>query len=299
MIIRIFFVFLVLSFALPVAAGQASAEQAPPADVVQAVQKPNTQSEMTAEEFQTLIERRRSELEGKLRVDQVLLNGTSEKGVEIEISYRIVGVEGYAAHPKTTFIADEASNTLIPLTILHKLFKPLPVEEAEKMPPATLILRDKAGVIKPGLPVTVVVAGYVQKHLIPVAGPDYDPQALVTTKPGERNPPAEADAKLTVHTIRTVAEGHMLKVSYSSEGITKLDTAGDQTYIENPETGEKHPVVKVPSIGVPASKDIEGMAVSYLLIDNAGEKIKPGQQVNIVVSGVRAERITVVNEARK
>lgn len=296
---RIFCGCLALFIALPVAADEKSAEQVPPADAAQAGETSKPQSRFSPEELKAAIERRRAELEGKLKVEQVLLKDTDEKGTEIEISYRIVDVEGYAAHPKTTFIADEASSTMIPLTKLHKLFTPLPAEEAAKIPTAKLTLWDSKGTIKPGQPVTVVVAGYGQKHLIPVAGPDYDPESIATVGTARPNPAASSDAELTVYEIRTVANGHMLKVTYNSEGIENLDTAADRTYIENPETGQKHPLVKVPRIGVLAPKDIEGMNISYLVIDNAGEKIKPGQQVNVVVSGVRAENITVFEEERK
>ena len=54
-----------------------------------------------------------------------------EKGVEIEVSYRIVDADGYAAHPKTTFVADESSGKMVLLTKLAKLFNPLPAAEAE------------------------------------------------------------------------------------------------------------------------------------------------------------------------
>ena len=242
----------------------------------------------------TVLERRRAELEGKLKVEQVLLKGADEKGIEIEISYRIVDVDDYAAHPKTTFIADEASGKLVPLSKLHKLFTPLPAEAADKVPPATLTLWDKQGVIKPGQPVTVVVAGYGQKHLIPEAGSDYalDTVATATTPAGK--PLATSDAVLTVHEIKAVAQGHLLKVRYSSQGIEALDPAEDQTYVENPETGDRHPIAKVPRIGALAPKDIEGVASTYMVIDNAGERIKPGQRVHVVVSGVRAESILVI-----
>ena len=244
-----------------------------------------------------MYERRRAELEGKLRVEQVLLKGTGEKGVEIEISYRIVDVEGYAAHPKTTFIADETAGKMVPMTKLAKLFNPLPAEEAMKLPPANLTIWDKQGIIKPGQPVTVVVAGYGQKHLIPIAGPGYDPKAVASVKTPKRNPDlAAADAELYVYEIKAVADGHLLKVRYSSKGIKELDAAEDMTFIENPETGKRHPIAKVPRIGALAPKDIEGLAGSYMVIDNAGARIKPGQRVHVVVSGVRAENILVVGE---
>ena len=299
MFVRQFFALLVISMALPAAAGEAES-RASAATAEDTVEAARPASKADAGDQRKLIERRRAELEGKLKVEQVLLKGTGEKGVEIEIAYRIVDVDSYAAHPKTTFIADEASSALIPLTKLHKLFEPLPAAEAEKLPPARLTLWDSKGVIKPGQPVTVVVAGYGQRHLIPVAAPDFDPEAIATVTTGKhKSSQAEADAELKVHEVRPVADGHMLKVRYSSQGIRALDTAANQTYIENPETGERHPLVKVPRIGVLAPKDIEGKVSNYMVIDNAGERIKPGQKVNVVVSGVRAENITVVEEGKE
>ena len=253
-------------------------------------------SERQPGKVQTPAERQRARLEGKLRVEQVLLKGTGEKGVEIEVRYRIVDVTGYATHPKTTFVADEASGRLVPMTMLHKLFDPLPAAEAEKVPPASLTIWDKAGLIRPGEPVTVVVAGYGQKHLIPEAGPGYDPEAVAVAKVHERNPLAAPDAMLTVHEVKAVANGHLLNVRYSATGIKELDPAGDQTYVENPQTGVRHPVARVPRIGMLAPKEIEGLVGTYMIIDNAGAQIKPGQQVHVVVSGVRAENIPVVGE---
>jgi hypothetical protein len=297
MLSRLLFSSVLFSIVLSAAAaetpgGESSSASTPPA--AGATAQP-TQRQL--EQQRAMYERRRAELEGKLKVEQVLLKGAGEKGVEIEISYRIVDAEGYAAHPKTTFIADETAANVIPLTKLAKLFNPLPAEEAMKLPPATLTIWDKQGIIKPGQPVTVVVAGYGQKHLIPVAGPGYDPKAVAGVKTQKRNPElAAADAKLSVYEIKAVADGHLLKVRYSSHGIKELDAAEDMTYIENPETGKRHPVAKVPRIGALAPKDIENVAGTYMVIDNAGVAIKPGQRVNVVVSGVKAENILVVEE---
>jgi len=287
---------MVFSIVLP-AAAELSADQASPEPSPQATGSAAQPSPQLSEQQKARYERQRAELEGKLRVEQVLLKGTGEKGVEIEISYRIVDVEGYAAHPKTTFIADEASSKLVPMTRLAKLFTPLPADEAEKQPPASLTIWDKEGVIKPGQPVTVVVAGYGQKHLIPVAGPDYDPEAVATLSITRPNPKLVApDAELMVSRVMVIADGHLIRVNYSSKGIKQLDASPDQTYVENPQTGDRHPIAKVPRIGALAPKDIEGKAGTYMVIDNAGERIKPGQKVHVVVSGVRAENVPVVGE---
>jgi len=287
---------MMISVALPVFAEQ-SAEQASPATAPESAETVKQPSQQQIEQAKARYEKKRAELEGKLRVEQVLLKGTGEKGVEIEISYRIVDVEGYAAHPKTTFIADEASSKLVPMTKLAKLFTPLPADEAEKQPPASLTIWDKEGVIKPGQPATVVVAGYGQKHLIPVAGPDYDPEAIATLSITRPNPKLVApDAKLMVSAVKVIADGHLIRVNYSSKGIKELDASPEQTYVENPETGDRHPIAKVPRIGALAPRDIEGKAGAYMVIDNAGEKIKPGQKVHVVVSGVRAENVPVSGE---
>ena len=296
MFVKLFSTCLVFSIILPCANEVYAAEQSPAA-TPQAAEPATRPSQGPTSEREIVLDRRRAELEGKLRVEQVLLKGTGENGVEIEISYRIVDVEGYAAHPKTTFIADEASSKLVPMTKLAKLFTPLPADEAEKLPPASLTIWDKEGVIKPGQPVTVVVAGYGQKHLIPVAGTDYDPEAVATLSITRPNPKLVApDAELMVSQVKVIADGHLIRVNYSSKGIKELDASPEQTYVENPQTGKRHPIAKVPRIGALAPKDIEGKVGTYMVIDNAGEAIKPGQEVHVVVSGVRAENVPVVAE---
>ncbi len=297
MIIRTFIACLACLIALPVVAlDNVSPEQENPITAIPSGKTVDKPTAVQVEKAKKMYARRRAELENKLKVEQVLLGRTGEKGVEIEVTYRIIDAEGYAAHPKTTFVADEASSKLVPLTKLHKLFTPMPAVEANKLPPASLTLWDKHGVIKPGQPVTVVVAGYGQKHVLPEAGPDYGPAMTVAAAVQERSALASPDAVLDVHEIKTVAQGHLLKVSYSSKGIKALDPSDNQTYVENPETGNRHPVAKVPRIGALAPKDIEGVAGTYMVIDNAGESIKPGQHVNVVVSGVKAENILVVGE---
>ena len=287
---------LIFFVTLPVFAGQ-SAEQASPAIPPETAETAKQPSQQQIEQEKARYERKRAELEGKLRVEQVLLKGTGEKGVEIEVSYRIVDTEGYAAHPKTTFVADETSKTMVPMTKLHKLFNPQPAAEAEKLPPATLTIWDKQGVIKPGQPVTVVVAGYGQKHLVPVAGPDYDPEAVATLSITRPNPKLVAPgAEIMVSEVKVIAGGHLIRVNYSSKGVKELDASPEQSYVENPETGKRHPIAKVPRIGALAPKDIEGKAGTYMVIDNAGEAIKPGQKVHVVVSGVRAENVPVTGE---
>ena len=287
---------MLFSVALPVFAEQ-STEKASAATAPEPAETVKQPSQQQIEQAKARYERQRAKLEGKLRVEQVLLKGTGEKGVEIEISYRIVDVDGYAAHPKTTFIADESSSKLVPMTKLHQLFNPLPAEEAEKQPASSLTIWDKEGVIKPGQPVTVVVAGYGQKHLIPVAGTDYDPEAIATLSITRSNPKLVApDAELMVSQVMVIADGHLIRVNYSSKGIKELEASPEQTYVENPETGERHPIAKVPRIGALAPKDIENKVGTYMVIDNAGERIKPGQKVHVVVSGVRAENVPVTGE---
>ena len=211
--------------------------------------------------------------------------------------YRIVDVQGYAAHPKATFVADETSQSLVPLRKLQRLFTPAPAEQAAKMPAATLTFWDKDGVIRPGQPVTVVVAGYGQKHVIPEAGPGYDPETESAAKPAiVPSALAAPDAVLVVHEAKVVGGGHLLNVRFSSRGIKALDTDQDQTYVENPETGEHHPLVRVPRIGTLAPKELEKLRSSYMVIDNAGHRIKGGQRINVVVSGVHHDNVLVTEE---
>ena len=239
----------------------------------------------------------RAALENKLQVEQVLVKGRGKKGVEIEVRYRIVDVEGYAAHPKITFVADETSETLVALGKLQRLFTPAPAEEAVKMPAAVLTFWDKEGVIRPGQPVTVVVAGYGQKHVTPQAGPGYDPQEAAAAMPATAPSPLTAPgATLVVHEAKVVAGGHLLKVRFSTRGVKALDTDPDQSYVENPETGKRYSIVRVPRIGLLAPKELEKLKSSYMVIDNAGNRIKGGQRINVVVSGVRHDNVLVTEE---
>jgi len=237
----------------------------------------------------------REALENKLHVEMVAVKGTTEQGVEIEVRYRIVDVDGYAASPKTSFVADEASATLVPLRRLQKLFTPLPAAEAEKAPAATLTFWDKEGVIKPGRPVTVVVAGYGQKHVIPLAGPGYKTDTAAT-EAAATSPLAAPDATLHVSKAKVTGAGHMLRIDFTTTGIKRLDPRIDLTYVENPETGERHRIVEVPRLGLLAPLELEGHRASYMVIDNAGKRIQPGQKVNVVVSGVRQEGVLVTGE---
>ena len=239
----------------------------------------------------------RAALENKLQVEQVVVKGRGEKGVQIEVRYRIVDVEGYAAHPKVTFVADETSKTLVALSKLQKLFTPAPAEQALKMPAAVLTFWDKKGVIRPGQPVTVVVAGYGQIHVIPEAGSGYDPQATTAAMPATKSSQLAApNATLVVHEAKVVAGGHLLNVRFSTRSVKALDPDPDQTYVENPETGQKHPIVKVPRIGTLAPKELEKIKSSFMVIDNAGHRIKGGQRINVVVSGVRTDNVLVTEE---
>ncbi len=239
----------------------------------------------------------RSKLENKLQVEQVLVKGRGKKGVEIEVRYRIVDVEGYAAHPRISFVADESSQTMVALSNLQKLFAPAPAEEAAQVPAAVLTFWDKDGVIRPGLPVTVVVAGYGQKHLIPQAGPGYDPQATTAAMPATKpSQLAAPDATLVVHEAKVVAAGHLLRVDFSASGLKKLDPDPDWTYVENPETGKRYAIVKVPRIGTLATRELEKPGTTYMVMDNAGHQIKGGQRINVVVSGVRQNNVLVTEE---
>jgi hypothetical protein len=242
------------------------------------------------------VDPRRAALEGKLKVEQLVLKRAGDKGVEIEVRYRIVDVERYAAHPMITFVADEASGKLVPLTSLQRLFVPAPAKEAGNRPLASLTFWDKEGVIRPGQPVTVVVAGYGQKHLMPVAGPEYDPDAGAKRQAPREEDLSAPDATLTVYEVKVVGQGQLLNVRFSSEGIKRLDPAAQQTYVENPETGRRHPIAQLPDVGVMAQFDRKTGGSSYMMVDNSGARIKPGQRVHVVVSGVRRENVPVTGE---
>lgn len=241
-----------------------------------------------------------AELRDKLKVERVLVKGPGEKGIEIEVSYRIVDTENYASNPKTCFVADEESGKLVPLTKLAVLFSPAPAAEAMQQPPATLTLWDSEGTIRPGKPVTVVIAGFGQRHVVPEAGPGYDESVYHGT--GIHTfvkPQAAADAELKILLAKVVADGHMLHVDYSSKGMDRLNADPVFTYVEESATGRRHPIVRVPRLGVLAPKDLKENPVSYMVIDNAGHVIKGGDTIAVSVNGIRREGVVVAPEAAK
>ena len=65
------------------------------------------------------------------------------------------------------------------------------------------------------------------------------------------------------------------------------------TYVEIPSTGEKLFVLGVARIGTLATKDAGPGKTSFLLIQNPDRKIKPGDRIDVVIAGIRAENVLV------
>jgi hypothetical protein len=232
--------------------------------------------------------------EGRLVVERVLVKGANEDGVEIEVHYRLIDVEQLPGHPsKTTLIMDEESQQGVMLGKLQALASPVSEDEAEETPAATLIFRDDRGVIRPGRPVSVAVAGLVHKHVVPEAGPGYSEDALERTRARsevellETYPP---DATLEIYEAKLTGAGSLLQVRFKTEGIMELSADAKHTYVLDPETGERFHILRVPRIGLMAPKRLgEYEAGSYMVVRNPDGKIKQGQRITVVVEGLRRD----------
>lgn len=233
-----------------------------------------------------------------LVVDGVTLKGVGAEGVEVELRYWLVDVEELPGHPsKTTLIMDEETNEGVMLRKLQPIASAVSPADLDTVPPATLTFWDGRGVIRPGRPVSIAVAGLVVKHVVPQAGPDYQGSDLGETRrqlDSEARERLPEDATLEVLEAKLGGEGGLLHVWFRTTGVDALAADGKYTYVLDPETGERFDILRVPRLGLMAPKHLsEYEAGSYLVIRVPGDKIKPGQKITVVVEGLRQDNVMV------
>lgn len=251
-----------------------------------------------------------------LNIERLLIKHPTAKGVEIELSYRIVEVEELPAHPMATFIIteeredekekhleqDESKETekkeiteFVKLDRLQMIAMSVSVEKAAETPASKLIFWDKKGLVIPGKPVVVAVAGLEQHDIVPEKGAGYIPGGALEAgrlKAELEKPPA--GASLQVIDAKLSGNGGLLNIQFRSKGIKSMDTAGKNTYVLDPTTGNRYSVLRVPRLGLMAPKDLDRLGSSFMVIHNRNNEIKAGQRVSVVVAGARQDNILIL-----
>ncbi|RDH85844.1 MAG: hypothetical protein DIZ78_09650 [endosymbiont of Escarpia spicata] len=251
-----------------------------------------------------------------LNVERLLIKQPTAKGVEIELSYRIVEVEELPAHPMATFIITEereAENEkhleqnesketenkeiteFVKLDRLQMIAMSVSAEKAAETPVSKLTFWDKKGLVTPGKPVVVAVAGLEQHDIVPKKGAGYISGGALEAerlKAELEKPPA--GASLDVIDAKLSGNGGLLNVQFRSKGIKSMDTAGKNTYVLDPTTGNRYSVLRVPRLGMMAPKDLGRLGSSFMVIHNRNNEIKAGQRVSIVVAGARQDNVLIL-----
>ncbi|RDH88934.1 MAG: hypothetical protein DIZ77_05460 [endosymbiont of Seepiophila jonesi] len=251
-----------------------------------------------------------------LNVERLLIKQPTAKGVDIKLSYRIVEVEELPAHPMATFIITEereAENEkhleqnesketerkeiteFVKPDRLQMIAMSVSVEKAAETPASKLTFWDKKGLVTPGKPVVVAVAGLEQHDIVPKKGAGYIPGGALKAerlKAELEKPPA--GASLDVIDAKLSGNGGLLNVQSRSKGIKSMDTAGKNTYVLDPTTGNRYSVLRVPRLGMMAPKDLGRLGSSFMVIHNRNNEIKAGQRVSVVVAGARQDNILIL-----
>lgn len=226
--------------------------------------------------------------ESGLQVDRLLWKPGETGGGVLELRYRLIGVDELPRHPSVTYVLDPENRYKVPL--LRPAMLPPSADDADEAPPATLVLTDDQGGIRPGQRVTVVVAGLVSENVL-VEASEQDGAGGGESAPRPDTVPE--DATLEVIKLRASAGGYLLDLRYRVSGAGMVLADEQTTYVERPETGEKLFVLGVARIGTLATKDAGPGKTSYLLIQNPNQMVKPGDRVHVVVAGIRAENVLV------
>lgn len=228
---------------------------------------------------------------GRLLVDQVLVKPGADGGV-IEVRYRLVGVDRLPGDPGETYVRDEGSGEVsrvrkIPMLPASSSADPEPSRVA------TFVVPNYGGKIEAGHRVTVVVAGLEQAGvLVAAASPASQP-----TPPAPATPKSPAEtpnaAKLTILSLRTTANGELLDVRYRLTGVERVSGDVKETYVIDPATGDRLAVLGVSRVGLLSTKHVDKAGTSFLILQNEGGKIKPGDRVTVVIAGARADDVLV------
>ncbi len=227
------------------------------------------------------------ESRGRLLVEQAVLKPGPDGGV-IEIRFRLAGVDRLPADPGETYVRDEKSGTVSRVRRIPML----PASSSADLEPskiASFVVPNYGNKFQAGQVVTVVVAGLEQAGVTLEAAEPRD---------GVRPPPPApesggSETKLTVLSLRTTANGDLLDVRYRLTGVERVSGDTRETYVLDPETGERLGALGVSRVGLLSTKHVVKAGTSFLILQNPGKKIKPGDRVTIVISGARADDVLV------
>jgi hypothetical protein len=233
-----------------------------------------------------------------LVVDRVTLGAAGPEGIEIELRYWLVNVDQLPGHPsKTTLIMDEETNEGVMIRKLQPIASSISDDDMAETPPAILEFRDDRGVIRPGKPVSVAVAGLVAKHVVPEAGPDYEEGGIAKARERadqEARRELPEDAALEVIGVTLGGEGGLLHVRFRTRGVGEITADGEHTYVLDPETGDRFEILRVPRLGLMAPKHLGDYdAGSYLVIRVPSGRFHRGDKISVIVEGLRQDNVVV------
>ena len=227
-----------------------------------------------------------------LQVEQILWKADGEGGGVIEVSYRLIAVSELPRHPSITYIIDEETGDKIDLRRVAMV--PPTSMSADEAPLARFTLLDEKGRFWPGDDVTVVVAGLIRKG-VTIEGevPEGYRQARWDPGPDTEIPEGPSGAELEVVKLIIAGDGTLLVLRYRLGGVAQVQADEHDSYLMNPETGEKFYVLGVARIGTLATKDPGASKTSFILVQNSERKIKLGDRVTVVIAGAKQENVLV------
>ena len=227
-----------------------------------------------------------------LQVEQVLWEPDGKGGGLIEVSYRLIAVDELPRHPSITYIIDEETGDKIELRRVAMV--PPTSMSADEAPLAQFTLLDEKGRFWPGDEVMVVVAGLIRKG-VTIEGEVPEGYRRVRPDPGPDTeiPEGPIGAELEVVKLIIAGGGALLDLRYRLGGVAQVQADEHDSYVMNPETGEKFYVLGVARIGTLATKDPGASKISFILVQNSERKVKLGDRVTVVIAGAKQENVLV------
>jgi hypothetical protein len=228
------------------------------------------------------------ESRGRLLVETAVLKPGPDGGV-IEVRFRLAGVDRLPADPGETYVRDEESGIVsrvrrIPMLPATSSADPEPSKIA------SFVVPNYGNKFQAGRTVTIVVAGLERGGVLLEAA---EPKGGATVVASPEPRPAPSEAKLTVLSLRTTANGDLLDVRYKLTGVERVSGDTKETYVLDPATGERLGALGVSRVGLLSTKHVDKAGTSFLILQNPGKKIKAGDRVTIVISGARADDVLV------